>query len=607
MKRINDEITLSILVTFCNQKEFIKDALNSIFSQEVDFNYEVLVGLDGEDNESERIINEYIEKYPNTKLFKIDNSKLNTINIEKASRNRLNLLKNATGKYLCFLDGDDYYLSSLRCQKLVDILEEKKEFIAVFHECSFLDNVSKTLTPRKPLSCTPQIFTPQEYLKCKNTQFSCFIFRNIFYGKIPDDLNTSFINDTTIVYYFLRYGKFYYIPDNLFAYRVNINSIYTSKSSSIKRLYTLLCGEINHKTLPQYERNICKKYKKFVFKNLKNCLKNYNELRNNNEIKLILKIAEKENCYFTCSFLRIFDLSGKEKLLLVKNLINYILFNKYPQKFSVRTLKYFNSISNFGDELNLYVLQRLIKLNVYKTNSHKDALLAIGSMLQSILGRKKISTLYRKTMCIWGTGFISPPQNDTQKESFKRFTNILALRGKLTKARVQKIVNSDLEDIVLGDPGLLSLKLINKEKITKKYKVGIIPHYVDSMSDYLKNNIDVDNYTIIDITENPIYILHKIAECETIFSSSLHGLIAADSLNIPNCWLKISDNLIGKDYKFRDYYSVYDIDEPEFIDLRQTHLKNDDVENLIKKYFQKDFKSKIECINEKLLDCAKLI
>jgi pyruvyltransferase len=40
----------------------------------------------------------------------------------------------------------------------------------------------------------------------------------------------------------------------------------------------------------------------------------------------------------------------------------------------------------------------------------------------------------------------------------------------------------------------------------------------------------------------------------------MHGLIAADSLHVPNAWLKLSDELRGEDFKFRDYYSVFNIE-----------------------------------------------
>lgn len=40
-------VKLSVLVTFCNQRQYIKRALDSILAQKTNFDFEVLIGLDG--------------------------------------------------------------------------------------------------------------------------------------------------------------------------------------------------------------------------------------------------------------------------------------------------------------------------------------------------------------------------------------------------------------------------------------------------------------------------------------------------------------------------------------------------------------------------------
>ena len=45
----------------------------------------------------------------------------------------------------------------------------------------------------------------------------------------------------------------------------------------------------------------------------------------------------------------------------------------------------------------------------------------------------------------------------------------------------------------------------------------------------------------------PFKCIKQIADCE-IISSALHGLIAADSLNIPNKWIKLSNKLVGNNF-----------------------------------------------------------
>ena len=75
---------------------------------------------------------------------------------------------------------------------------------------------------------------------------------------------------------------------------------------------------------------------------------------------------------------------------------------------------------------------------------------------------------------------------------------------------------------------------------------------------------------LIDICDEPRVLIRNVAQCENILSSSLHGLVLADSLGIPNRWLQAYGDVLGAGFKFRDYYSVYEIDRPEPLVIRTT-------------------------------------
>ncbi len=64
----------------------------------------------------------------------------------------------------------------------------------------------------------------------------------------------------------------------------------------------------------------------------------------------------------------------------------------------------------------------------------------------------------------------------------------------------------------------------------------------------------------IDVMEYPEKVIGLIDQCEYILSSTLHGLIVADSLGIPNAWIE-SPDLTGGRFKFDDYYSSLDVSE----------------------------------------------
>jgi pyruvyltransferase len=54
------------------------------------------------------------------------------------------------------------------------------------------------------------------------------------------------------------------------------------------------------------------------------------------------------------------------------------------------------------------------------------------------------------------------------------------------------------------------------------------------------------------------FVSKEISKCRRVYSSSLHGLIVADSLGLPNVWIELSNKVIGDGFKFHDYNSSID-------------------------------------------------
>ena len=95
---------LSILVTYYNQQQYVSRSLDSIFAQNITEPFEVLVGDDGSQDDTVKIVKEYQERYPDIiKLFVMPRDlSVKYSAVERASANRLNLLQNCKGDYVCF-------------------------------------------------------------------------------------------------------------------------------------------------------------------------------------------------------------------------------------------------------------------------------------------------------------------------------------------------------------------------------------------------------------------------------------------------------------------------------------------------------------------------
>lgn len=256
-------------------------------------------------------------------------------------------------------------------------------------------------------------------------------------------------------------------------------------------------------------------------------------------------------------------------------------------------LFYYNpkEIKNFGDQLNIPLLGKLSRRRIIESSSGTASIVCIGSLLEQFLttrydGNKK----EKNNLTVWGSGFIAPqgehpvPQFN-EFNSFSRETVIKAVRGKLTYNRLSSMDGVNLDKCVLGDPGLLSYLLVDSKKTNKKYSVGIVPHYVD------KNNILINilkdklsSSIVINVENSPLEFLNKIQSCEVIISSAMHGLIASDSLGIPNIRMKISEKITGGDYKFNDYYSVFDVSHRCLKHSDIMNITNNDIKNIMNEY-----------------------
>jgi pyruvyltransferase len=198
-------------------------------------------------------------------------------------------------------------------------------------------------------------------------------------------------------------------------------------------------------------------------------------------------------------------------------------------------LYWYDSNNNWGDHFTRYLLMKWFGREVDYAEPSQAEAFGAGSILESlppgytgnILGS---GAMYRKT------------QLDL------RTANVHALRGRLTQDRC--LLSSTP---VLGDPGLLAYLFAKPTPKTHSY--GIIPHYTDKQHPQLADHPEA---LVIDIQSGVQNVIDQAASCERIVSSSLHGLVLADSLGIPNHWVILNGHLVGGTFKFEDYYSLYD-------------------------------------------------
>ncbi|GMU51006.1 MAG: exoV-like protein [Candidatus Xenobia bacterium] len=204
--------------------------------------------------------------------------------------------------------------------------------------------------------------------------------------------------------------------------------------------------------------------------------------------------------------------------------------------------------ANFGDALTRVLLSRIAGIEPEWAEVPDAHLVAVGSVLEAVPDGWAGTVL--------GSGLMFD-------ESRRDLTcsRVLALRGRLTLERVR--LSPENPPPVLADPGLLAGLLLH-ERPRPDVDVGFIRHYVDhrgNPGDYKVRSIEVDpgrRETVleIDVLAGVDQVVTAAARCRRIVSSSLHGIILADSLGIENWW-DPHPGVLGDGFKFRDYASSF--------------------------------------------------
>lgn len=236
---------LSVLVTFYNQEKCVDRALNSIISQKVNFDYEILIGDDGSSDNTCAYVKKWQDKYPGRIKLYIMNRDLKKVynSISRASRNRLNLLEKAKGKYLLFLDGDDFYIDNNKFQRQVDILDlpENQECVCCGHNVNYYFQENGKLQPMNDVNLGQRKISSQEYWAFYYICSTSLMFRNITINKQLDfKFSKDNFDDNLITFCFIKYGSIYYIPDIMANYTQSGNSIWNQKTLIEQNIINLL-------------------------------------------------------------------------------------------------------------------------------------------------------------------------------------------------------------------------------------------------------------------------------------------------------------------------------------------------------------------------------
>ncbi|NMW20971.1 MAG: glycosyltransferase family 2 protein [Chlorobiaceae bacterium] len=115
--RFSNRPEISVIMPTFNRARYLENAVESVVAQSFD-NWELLIVDDGSSDNTFETLNPYIERYPHIRYMKHKN--------RKSALSRNAGIQASFGRYITFLDSDDFYLEN-HLETRIDILEENQE------------------------------------------------------------------------------------------------------------------------------------------------------------------------------------------------------------------------------------------------------------------------------------------------------------------------------------------------------------------------------------------------------------------------------------------------------------------------------------------------
>lgn len=214
---------LSIVLITYNHGKYIREALDGILMQKVNFAYEIVVGDDCSTDDTCDILKEYASKNPG--LFRLI---LREKNLGRPTLNVYLTSMECQGDYLAYLEGDDFWTDENKLQKQVDFLDAHPEYTGTTHSFRIIDENSKPSSDerKEKLYSWSGDYTFEDWQKAGPWpgQTASNVCRNIYKnGKMDYSIlyrAHDFIDDGIIFTFLLLQGKIYRFDDVMAAHRV---------------------------------------------------------------------------------------------------------------------------------------------------------------------------------------------------------------------------------------------------------------------------------------------------------------------------------------------------------------------------------------------------
>lgn len=286
------------LITVCmityNHDKYIKQAVESVLSQNCMCNVELIIADDNSSDNTEEIIRNIDSPSSNFEIRYIKH------NVNKTMMgNFLWVLREAKGKYIALCEGDDYWTNINKLQTQLDFLESHPEYFIVTHDAEKLTCATGEIIRMNRFHTNFDISVNFLIDRCITIPTASIFLRNT--KSIPSWIKECSVGDWPLIIWSLSQGKGFFMSYPMAVYRKHDQGVSafigsTNHYKFLLKTFLHIHHYLPSKAIKKHVAHLSIHSYAFEFRNSKYAFKDlftafrYNPLNSIKYSKLVLKL-----------------------------------------------------------------------------------------------------------------------------------------------------------------------------------------------------------------------------------------------------------------------------------------------------------------------------
>lgn len=243
---------VSVLMLAYNHSRFIRQAVESVLQQRVDFTVEILIGEDCSGDDTRAVLLALAGEHPGRLQLRLHNRNIGM------SENYADLLSACRGEFVALLEGDDYWTNPQKLSRQVNFLVQRPECPLCFHDALVVGDFTLESLRRHYCEPKPPKFSTFADLMVRNFLPTCSVmFRRALLQPLPNALRKLPMQDWPSWALIARHGPLAFLDETWSCYRIHSGGAWSSQTTERQLRNALRFYAAMHATLgPAHRREI---------------------------------------------------------------------------------------------------------------------------------------------------------------------------------------------------------------------------------------------------------------------------------------------------------------------------------------------------------------